>query len=155
LIDVERVFDHIPPPASMMISLSKTLATSRKRLQRLVRSYRILLILVVAASILYFGRSPGLYLSDFLPQHAPGRLGNFLLDRNKEYTKPKASLSWNAEFFNQQTSHSLFTWDDRDDRCEDLEAPREFDLGDDQKHACWRLRLMYQLDAWKPHKSFR
>jgi hypothetical protein len=135
--------------------MTSTLATSRKRLQRLVRSYRFLVILVVAGILLHLGRTPNLYRGSYLPQYEPGRLGNFLVGRHGDHKAPGDASSWHAELFRQQASESLFTWNDRDDRCDNLNTPEGFELKGNGEQACWRLRLLHQLDAWKPHKSFR
>jgi hypothetical protein len=141
--------------ASIIMPMTSTLATSRKRLQRLVRSYRLLVILVVAGTLLHFGRTPNLYRGSYLPQYEPGRLGNFLVGRHEDHKKPEVASPWHAELFRQQASESLFTWNDRDDRCDNLNTPEGFELEVNEEKACWRLRLLRQLNAWKPHKSFR
>jgi hypothetical protein len=135
--------------------MTTTLATSRKRLQRLVRSYRFLVILVVAGTLLHLGRTPNLYRGSHLPQHDPGRLGNFLVGRHEDQSEPGVASSWHAELFKPPASDSLFTWNDRDDRCDNLNTPERFELEVNEEKACWRLRLLHQLDDWTPHKSFR
>jgi hypothetical protein len=135
--------------------MTSTLATSRKRLQRLVRSCRFLVILVVAGTLLHLGRAPNLYRGSYLPQNEPGRLGNFLIGRHEDQKDPRIAAWWHAELFKPQGSEDLFTWNVRDDRCENLNSPQGFELEGNKEQACWRLRLLHQLDAWEPHKSFR
>lgn len=141
--------------ASIIMPMTSTLATSRKRLQRLVRSYRFLVILVVAGTLLHLGRTPNLYRRSYLPQYEPRRLGNFLVGRHEDHKKPEVASPWHAELFKPPASDSLFTWNDRDDRCENLNTLEGFELDGNKEQVCWRLRLLHQLDAWKPHKSFR
>jgi hypothetical protein len=66
-------------------------------------------------------------------------------------------------FFQQKSrEHALFPLfpyeeDDYEEisPCSEEDLPEGFQPGPDQKQTCWRLRLIRQLEAWKPHNSFR
>lgn len=140
----------------MRISLVVT--TVLKRLQRLVRSYRLLPLLVAAVVILHLVTTQ-LYVERSVGDHSPGRLGESLVARHRNVTQSHEASSWQLEFqlefLRDQDDDNLFAWPDRNDRCEDLEAPAEFERGENDSRACLRLKLLKELDSWTPHKSFR
>lgn len=136
----------------MRISLVVT--TALKRLQRLVRSYRLLPLLVGAVVALHLVTTQ-LYFETSVGDHSPGRLGESLVARHRNVTQPREASSWQLEFLRDQAHDSLFAWPDGNDRCDDLEAPAEFERGEHDSQACWRLKLLTELDSWTPHNSFR
>ena len=129
-------------------------SAARKRLQRLARSYRLLLFLAAAVTILHLARGD-LYPGKSLELHRPGRLGRSLVARHENLTQISGSPSWHLAFRRYRPEADLFGSPEIDDSCDGLELPLGFTKGNERKSkGCWRLRLLHQLDAWRPHKSF-